>query len=111
MATYLNAVRQDTFTAAGNGVTQRILGTPRTKFTLKVSGTGAVPTAWNVVLEGSLDDSTYTTILTHASGVEANNELKYSGASNFAVVFFRSRVVSLTLGSATDIVVSIYASP
>ena len=108
---YLNGVHRDTFTTTGNGVAQNIIGTPRTKFTLKVIGTDAIPTAWSVVLEGSLDDSNYTTILTHTSAVETNGELKFSGASNFAVIFFRSRVVSLTLGAATNIVVSTYATP
>ena len=107
---YLGGVVRGTFTVAGNGTAQLNIGKPKTKFTLKVIGTGATPTAWSVVLEGSLDDTDYTTILTHASGAETNAELKYSGASNFAVSYFRSRVVSLTLGSATDIVVSIYAA-
>ena len=58
MATdYLGGVVRDTFTVAGNGTAQLNIGKPKTKFTLKVIGTGATPTAWSVVLEGSLDDA------------------------------------------------------
>lgn len=105
MAEYLKALRQDTFTAPGNGVTQDIVNSPIKHFAIQVVGTGAVPTAWNVRLEGSLDNSNFTTILTHTEAT-GNGEILFSGANVYPVLYFRSRVVSLTLGLATNIVVS-----
>lgn len=94
-----------TFTAPGIGNLSDCSHNPAKSFSLTVRGVGAAPTAWNVVLEGSLDNVNYTTMLTHVNTTEANGETKVSGATLFAVFYFRIRVVSLTLGGATGITV------
>ena len=95
----------DTFTAAGNGT---ILGLDYAckYYSIQVTGTGATPTAWSVVLEGSLEGTNFTTILTHTD-TTGNGKVLFSGTTVYPSLYFRSRVVSLTLGSATNIIVKI----
>lgn len=102
--------RSDTYTTAANGITVDMSARPCRRFTLQVKGTGAAPTAWNVVLEGSLNNAQFTTILEHNSAGEfrnaADGETVYFD-SGVPWLYFRSRVVSVTLGSATNVVATI----
>ena len=98
--------RGDTFTVAGNGTTVDTSMFGASGFSIQVKGTGAAATAWNVVLEGSINNSNFTTILTNTD-VTGDGVVLFSGAQNYPCRFFRSRVVSITLGSATDVVVRI----
>lgn len=99
--------RQDIFTVPANGTVLDVSLVPCSRFALQVSGTGAAPTAWSVVLEASLDNVNFSTILTHASlDGDANGATKWQ-ALPAAVKYFRSRDVSITLGPATNIVVNI----
>ena len=109
MAEYLEQLRQDTFTATGNGVIQSVVNKPIKSFAIQIKGTGAAATAWSVVIEGSLDGTNFTTIMTHANTVETDGEAKWTGASLYPVLHFRSRCVSITLGSATNIVANVLA--
>lgn len=98
--------RSDTFTGAANGVAVDVSSIPCDHFTLQLTGTGATPSAWSVVLEGSLDGTTYTTLVTHQNGIETNGQTKtFSIAA--PVKYFRSRCVSVTLGGASNLVVQI----
>ena len=106
MAQYLEQLQQDTFTAVANGVTQNVINKPIKHFAIQVVGTGAAATAWSVVLEGSLNNVNFSTIMTHTE-VTGNGAVLWSGATIYPVLHFRSRVVSLTLGPATNIVASI----
>lgn len=108
MAEYLEGLRQDTFTAAGNGTTQSVVNKSFKHFALQVKGTGSAAAGWSVALEGSLDNSNFTTILTHSTAT-GDGVIIWSGADSYPVLHFRARVASLTLGSATDIVTSILA--
>lgn len=98
--------RQDTFTAAGLGTSVNVSEVPCNRFALQVKGTGAVPTSWEVVVEGSLNGSQYTTIATHKSGIDADGAVRWQSQATPSK-YFRSQVVSLVLGSATNIVVDI----
>lgn len=95
----------DTFTAVGAGVTQLALSGVKS-YSIQVKGTGGTPTAWNVRLEGSLNNVDFTTILTHNTAV-GNGVLLASTTALWPALFFRARVQSLTLGPATNIVVQI----
>ena len=95
----------DTFTAVGVGVTQVALSGVKS-YSIQVKGTGGTPTAWNVRLEVSLNNVDFTTVLTHNTAV-GNAVVVASTATLFPALFFRSRVQSLTLGPATNIVVEI----
>lgn len=103
------ASRSDTYTGAGNGTSVDASTKPCKNFSLQVKGTGAAPTAWNVVVEGSLNNTQFTTILEHSNAGEfrsaADGEtVSFNGGPFF---YFRSRCVSITLGSATNVVATI----
>lgn len=104
------ATRSDTFTTAANGTTVDVSTRPCRRFGLQVKGTGAAATAWNVVLEGSLNNAQFTTILEHNSAGEfrnaADGETVYFDTLA-PWLYFRSRLVSITLGSATNVAATI----
>lgn len=102
--------RSDTYTTAANGTTVDMSTRPCRRFAVQVKGTGAAATAWNVVLEGSLNNSQFTTILEHSNAGEfrnaADGETVYFDTA-VPWLYFRSRLVSITLGSATNVVATI----
>ena len=104
--TQLATSRTDTFTAAGNGITVDSTLRGVGYFSIQVTGQEVAATAWNVVLEGSLYRVNFSTILTHTEAT-GDGEVLFSGANVFPSVYFRSRLVSVTLGSAVRIVVNI----
>lgn len=103
------ATRSDTFTAAGNGTQVDVSARPCSQFALQVKGTGATPTAWNVVLEGSLNGTNYTTIVEHSNagtfGATSDGGVVQTVAAPY--LYFRARCVSITLGSATNMIATI----
>lgn len=99
------ATRSDTFTATGNGVTVDRSTAPLKFYAIQVKGTGAAPTSWDVLVEGSLDGVSFAQIAQHINTTSADGATVWSVAS--PSLHFRSRVVALTLGGATDIVVRI----
>lgn len=104
------ATRSDTYTTAANGTTVDVSVRPARRFSLQVKGTGAAASAWNVVLEGSLNNAQFTTILEHSNAGEfrnaADGETVYFD-TNVPWLYFRSRCVSVTLGSATNVIATI----
>ena len=87
-------------------------GHPIKYYALQVSGVSVTATAWDVLLEGSLDGTKFSTIIEHktSDGNGAVNAMPssvgYGGGYTyemFPVFWIRARVVSLTLGSATKI--------
>lgn len=96
----------DTFTATGNGTTVDCSKQPVESFGIQITSTGGTPTLWTVVLEGSLDGTNFTTILTHTNILGINVSL-WSGAVLSPCLYFRSRVSVLTLGGATNITATI----
>ena len=105
------ATRADTFTGAGNGTQLDLSVRPCKAFALQVKGTGASPGAWSIVLEGSLDGTNYTTMLTHVSGTNSDGAVAWSSAALMPALYVRSRCVSLTLGGATNVVATILGVP
>lgn len=101
--------RSDTFTGTGNGGTVDATDSPVSSFALQVTGTGAAPTSWTVILEGTLDGTTFTEIMRHDNVQDSNGVTKFSGALRYPCNQFRTRCSALTLGSATDIVVQLLA--
>lgn len=102
--------RSDTYTTAANGTTVDVSARPVRRFALQVKGTGAAASAWNVVIEGSLNNTQFTSILEHSNAGEfrnaADGETVYID-SGVPWLYFRSRLVSITLGSATNVVATI----
>lgn len=104
------STRSDTYTTTANGTQVNAATKPCTKFSLQVKGTGAAPTAWNIILEGSLDGTNYTQILQHSNanplGADTDGATVWTDAGPF--LYFRSRsAATLTLGSATNVVATI----
>jgi len=107
----LYATRSDTFTGTGNGTAVDASTRPMRAFALQVTGTGAAATSWTVVLEGSLDGTTYTTILTHTGTVDSNGGTHWGDAVATPILYFRSRCTAVTLGSATNIIAVVLGVP
>jgi len=97
---------EQSYTATGTGTTLDVSTTPVQSFSIEVEGIAVAATSWTVVLEGSLDNENYTTLLTHNTAT-GNKEILYSGATLYPSRYFRSRCSALTLGSATSIDVKI----
>lgn len=104
------ATRSDTYTTAANGTTVDMSARPCRRFAIQVKGTSAAASAWNVVIEGSLNNTQFTTILEHSNAGEIRNaadgETVYFDTA-VPWLYFRSRLVSITLGSATNVVATI----
>lgn len=103
------ATRADTYTTADDGTTVDRSTAPVSKFALQVVGTGDVPIAWDVRLEGSLDGTNWVEILRHTSS--DGNKAIISTPSPFPVLYLRSRCEALTLGLATNVVVTLLGMP
>lgn len=103
--------RADTYTGAGNGTTVDVSGHAVHAFGVQVKGTGAAPTAWLVVAEGSLDGTNFFHIGSHYStGGDLDGQVKWFRSMQ-PCLYFRTRCVSVTLGSATNIVVTVLGVP
>lgn len=105
------ASRADTFTTTGSGATVDVSAQGMSKFGIQVKGTSVAPTSWTVVLEGSLDGTNFSTLLTHTNTSLGDGAVLHSGATVLPVLYFRSRCTALSLGSATNIVVTIVGVP
>lgn len=100
--------RWDRYTATGNGAPITAVAFAVKSYAIQVEGTGAAATAWNVALECSLDGDTYKAVVTHASADgDADGDIVGNGANALPCLYIRSRVVTVTLGSATSLVVTI----
>lgn len=95
----------DTFISASNGATIDVSTIPLKCFSLVVAATGPV-TSWDIVLEGSINGTNYTTILNHTDTI-GNGETVFSGVLTSPVLYFRTRCQSIVLGSGTNVVVTV----
>ena len=102
--------QRDAFTAAGSGTAIEV-GAAVQNFSLQVVGDEVAATAWDVALEGSLDGVNFEPLLTHVSGTNSNGAIVFNGNQVYPVMFIRSKVNSVTLGSATRILVYILGMP
>ncbi len=99
--------RQDTFTATGPGETVDASLQPVSNFAMQIKGTGALATAYHITLEGSLDGTNFIPILDADSANVGDGGIEWSGDSTSPALYFRSRVLSMNLGSATNLVVTV----
>ncbi|MBI4151814.1 hypothetical protein HY496_02485 [Candidatus Woesearchaeota archaeon] len=100
------STRTDYYTAVATGVSVNVANNPMKCFSMQIKGSGVSANAWEVRLEGSLDGNNYASILQHTN-TTGDGEVLYTGASLHPSLYFRSRVVSLNLGSAAQIAVTI----
>lgn len=105
------ANRSDTFTSAASGTIVNLTANPCKYFSLVVKGTGGAASIWIVILEGSLDGTNWTPLLTNSSAGGATDGTIMFTTTASPVMYVRSRCSSLTLGiSATNVVATILAS-
>lgn len=102
--------RSDSYTATATGVAIDVSSYPTKAYAIQVVSSGGVATAWNAVLEGSVDGVNYTAILTHTN-LTGDGVVLYSGTNLSPAVSIRSRLVSITLGGATAVAVYIIGVP
>ena len=97
-------LRSDTFTTTANGATQDISKQGHSKFGAQVTKTGAV-TSWTVVLEISLDGTTFTTVLTHTNVAGAGGDgLMVFSLSPAPALYWRLRCSAISLGGGTNVI-------
>lgn len=93
----------ETFTASGDGTTVNYSHNPVQSYSVSVKGTGASADAWTVLVQVSLDDANWTTILTHDASI-GDGVVISSGANLYPGRYVRLQCSALTLGGATNIV-------
>lgn len=98
----------ETFTAIADGEIATTNRSPK-YFAVQVAGTDGTPTAWDARLEGSIDGVNFTQIMAHTQA-DGHKLIKWGGSLAFPVTHFRVRVLGLTLGPATNIVVTALGS-
>lgn len=101
----ISSYRTDAYAAPGAGPTVNVSSSPLRTFSIQVTGAGAAADAWDVLLEGSLDGSRFTTLLEHTE-LTGDGEALFSGTNLQPILYYRSRVVSLTLGGASSVSVT-----
>ena len=103
--------RSDNYVGAANGQTIDTSLSPLSRFSLNVSGVNGIPLTWEVVLEGSLDGITFSTILTHTQLAVGLGLTISSGGNSNPSLYIRSRCISVSLGTASAIKTTILGIP
>lgn len=102
----------DVVTATGvpaSQATPQLLVRPPKHVTLQVKGVGAAPTAWKAAVERSLDGVNFdenNPVLTHDSAgtpADKDGDVKSTGANFVPGFYYRTRLISVTLGTATGV--------
>lgn len=101
----LYATRSDTFSSTGAGTVINLSTNPLSVFALQVKG-NVLPALWDVRLEGSLNNAQFSQILQHTD-VIGDGSVLWTGAVRSPALYIRSRVAGLTLGTSTQITVTI----
>lgn len=99
------STRTDTFTTTTSGTVLSVLTTPTSRYSIQCTQTGSI-TSWTAVLEGSLDNVGFTTILTHTNVIGTGVSV-FSLTNVNPALYFRTRVVAIILGAGTNIVCTI----
>lgn len=98
--------RNDTFTTTANGTTLGDGFQNWKYFSLSVQQTGTV-TSWTVVLEVSLDNTTFSTVLTHTNVTGSGVVVFAADAIPRPVLYMRARCTALVLGAGTNVISTI----
>jgi hypothetical protein len=85
----------DKFTAADTSIAVTVHGS--SKFGFQVWASDTTATAWSIVLEGSLNNEDWTTLITHAN---TDGDGKVLWTVDKPCVYMRAKLVSVTLGPA-----------
>jgi hypothetical protein len=80
-------------------------GIPFTVYALQVKGNGGTLTSWTALLEGSLDRTNWTTLITHNAS-DGSTSFDTTGKP---LLFVRVNLSALSLGTATSITLTMAA--
>lgn len=95
--------KSDDFVAASSGASVSVDASTDGTYSLSVNETGGAATSWTVVLEGSLDGTNWTTLITHAR-TDGVGVMKWpADAIRRPVRYLRARCSAVVLGAATKI--------
>lgn len=102
----------DTFTTTGVGASgsKTSSAQPFRYYTLVVKATGTV-TSWTVLLEGSLDGTNWTTLVTHTNAAPGDGLAIFETTAPQPVTYVRLRCSAITLGAGTNVVATALALP
>lgn len=95
--------RQETFITTATGATQDCSASPKKSFSLQATKTGSI-TSWTILLEGSIDGVTFTTILTHTNVAPGDGAIIASGATITPVKYWRLRSSAFSIGTGTNVI-------
>lgn len=79
---------------------------PVKSFALQVKQTGVVD-SWTVVLEASLDNTNFQTVLTHTKADQGDGKIQWTGSQDSPALYFRSKCTELTLGAGTNVTATV----
>ena len=96
----------ETFSATGLGTIEDVSLRPMRNYTMMAVGTGAAATAWAIKLEGSLDGTVFSEVMEHNTLI-GDSENLFSGTTLFPALYLRLNCTQLTLGAATDVVITV----
>jgi hypothetical protein len=101
-------IHSDTISTVAVGVTQDAGAGNLVKcYSIVSKGTGAAPTLLSCNLEVSLDGTNWTVLMTITQA--SDGQMNGSGSTLFPARYFRSNVTSITLGGASNVVVTVAA--
>ena len=96
------------FPSAAVGATQDVTAVPKRSFSIQCVAVGGTMTAWNVNLEVSLNGTTWTTIMSHATS-DGDSNTKCTGLSHYPARYFRANATVITLNTASALTVNVLA--
>lgn len=90
--------QDEAFTSgAQTGTVVDVSGEPMTEFSLQVWSTGGLPILYTVLLEVSLDNSHWDTMISYTNAAAALNVILTSNSAKGPVNYYRLRSTALTL--------------
>lgn len=100
---------QQTFTSFDVSLPIDISSKPMKNFSLCVVGTDDVPSNWNVILQVSIDGMNFTPVLTHNTATGDSITI-FTLEKLYPCLYYQINVTDLSLGNASNIVVSVLAT-
>lgn len=97
--------RSDTYTSTASGTTVDVSTNPTQYYAIQVKSTGSVASVWDMRLEGSLNNTDFSQILQHTN--TTGDGVVLWTTTPTPAMYFRSRCAGITLGLATNIIVTI----
>ena len=94
-------VISESFTAVATGTAIDLSHSPTTMYVMQITDVGGVTTSYTVVVEGSIDGVTYTTLSTYTNATPGKDTLQWT--TNKPARYIRMRCSAIVLNTATSI--------